>query len=112
MNRLRERERTVWVRSPVTAGISTTWHPGTTVWAIKQGIPALCVTDEYLIFGYRGTLDFAYSVLNTIKNRSFESNLASRVKLPYTDWWYQQNNATFLKDEVGQCGQNTGSTEI
>ena len=87
-------------------------HPGTTVWAIKQGIPALCVTDEYMIFGYRGTLDFAYSVLNTIKNRSFESNLASRVKLPYTDWWYQQNTATFLKDEVRQHGQNTGSTEI
>lgn len=72
-------------------------HPGTTVWAIKQGIPALCVNDEYMIFGYRGTLNFAYSVLDTINNRSFEKNLASRVKLPYTDWWYEQNNSTFLK---------------
>lgn len=75
-------------------------HPGTTVWAIKQGIPALCVADEYMIFGYRGTLDFARSVLNTIRNRSFESNLASRARLPYTDWWYHQNNTAFLKDEA------------
>lgn len=72
-------------------------HHGTTVWAIKQGIPALCVNDEYMIFGYRGTLNFVYSVLDTINNRSFEKNLASRVKLPYTDWWYEQNNSTFLK---------------
>ncbi|MCH3963705.1 MAG: nitrogenase [Clostridium sp.] len=72
-------------------------HPGTTVWAIKQGVPALCVNDEYMIFGYRGTLNFAYSVLDTIKNRSFEKNLASRVKLPYTDWWYKQKNSAFFK---------------
>lgn len=72
-------------------------HPGTTVWAIKQGIPALYVADEYMIFGYKGTLNFAYSVLDTIRNRSFEKNLASRVKLPYTDWWYRQKNSTFLK---------------
>ncbi|MCI1968972.1 nitrogenase component 1 [Clostridium luticellarii] len=75
-------------------------HPGTTVWAIKQGVPALCVNDEYMIFGYRGTLNFAHSVLDTIKNRSFEKNLASRVNLPYTKWWYEQNSATFLKERV------------
>lgn len=75
-------------------------HPGTTVWAIKQGVPALCVTDEYMIFGYRGTLEFAHSVLDTIRNRSFEKNLAQRIKLPYTDWWYQQNMDTFMKEAV------------
>jgi nitrogenase molybdenum-iron protein alpha chain len=75
-------------------------HPGTTVWAIKQGIPALYVADEYMIFGYKGTLNFAYSVLDTIRNRSFEKNLAARVKLPYTDWWYSQGNETFLKESI------------
>jgi len=74
-------------------------HPGTTVWAIKQGCAALCVNDEYMIFGYKGTLDFAYTVLDTIKNRSFEKNLAARIKLPYTDWWYKQNNSTFFDGE-------------
>lgn len=73
-------------------------HPGTTVWAIKQGVAALYVADEYMIFGYKGTLNFAHSVLDTIKNRSFEKNLAARVKLPYTEWWYKQDNAAFLKE--------------
>ncbi len=74
-------------------------HPGTTVWAIKQGIAALYVADEYFIFGYKGTLNFAKSVLDTVRNRSFEKNLAARVKLPYTDWWYQQKNSTMFKGQ-------------
>ncbi len=74
-------------------------HPGTTVWAIKQGVAALFVADEYMIFGYKGTLHFAKTVLDTIRNRSFEKNLAARVKLPYTDWWYAQNSGKFLREE-------------
>lgn len=73
-------------------------HPGSTVWAIKQGTPAVFVADEYMIFGYKHTLEFAHTVLNTIRNRSFEANLAKRVKLPYTDWWYQQNVGSFLEE--------------
>lgn len=71
-------------------------HPGSTVWAIKNGTPAVYVADEYMIFGYKHTLDFAYSILDSIKNRSFEQNLAKRTKLPYTDWWYQQNIGEFM----------------
>lgn len=74
-------------------------HPGTTVWAIKQGMAALYVADEYMIFGYKGTLNFIYSILDTVKNRSFERNLAARVKLPYTDWWYSQNSQSLIKEE-------------
>jgi nitrogenase molybdenum-iron protein alpha chain len=73
-------------------------HPGTTVWAIKQGVAAFFMADEYKTFGYRGTLNFAYTILDTIKNRSFEKNLVARIKLPYTDWWYQQDSATFIKE--------------
>lgn len=76
-------------------------HPGSTVWAIKNGTPAVYVADEYMIFGYRHTLEFAQSILDSIHNRSFEKNLARRVKLPYTDWWYQQNVDEFLeRDKV------------
>lgn len=71
-------------------------HPGSTVWAIKQGIPAIYVADEYMIFGYKHTLEFAHTVLDTIRNRSFEKNLAKRVKLPYTKWWYEQEVGEFL----------------
>jgi len=74
-------------------------HPGSTVWAIKQGFPAVYVADEYMIFGYKGTLDFAHTVLDTIRNRSFEKNLAKRVKLPYTDWWYKQESGLFLENK-------------
>lgn len=73
-------------------------HPGSTVWAIKNGTPAVYVADEYMIFGYKHTLEFAHAVLDSIHNRSFEKNLARRVKLPYTDWWYQQNVDTFLEE--------------
>lgn len=73
-------------------------HPGSTVWAIKSGTPAVYVADEYMIFGYKHTLEFAQAVLDSIHNRSFEKNLARRVKLPYTDWWYQQNVDTFLEE--------------
>ncbi len=73
-------------------------HPGSTVWAIKNGTPAVYVADEYMIFGYKHTLEFAKSILDSIHNRSFEQNLAKRVKLPYTDWWYQQNVDKFLEE--------------
>jgi nitrogenase molybdenum-iron protein alpha chain len=72
-------------------------HPGSTVWAIKQGYPAVYVADEYMIFGYKRTLEFAHTVLDTIRNRSFEKNLAKMVKLPYTDWWYKQKLDLFLE---------------
>lgn len=73
-------------------------HPGSTVWATKLGIPAVSVQDEYMVFGYRHTLEFAHTILDTIRNRSFEQNLAKRVKLPYTDWWYQQEISSFLEE--------------
>ncbi|MBP5157854.1 MAG: nitrogenase, partial [Treponema sp.] len=74
-------------------------HPGSTVWAIKNGTSAVYVADEYMIFGYKHTLEFAKTILDSIRNRSFEQNLAKRVKLPYTDWWYQQNIDKFFEDE-------------
>lgn len=73
-------------------------HPGSTVWAIKNGTPAVYVADEYMIFGYKHTLEFAQSILDSIHNRSFEKNLARRVKLPYTEWWYEQNVDKFLEE--------------
>ncbi len=74
-------------------------HPGTTVWAIKQGTPSLCITDEYMIFGYKGILNTAYAILDTVRNRSFAKNLADRVRLPYTNWWLEQGSGYFLSGE-------------
>jgi nitrogenase molybdenum-iron protein alpha chain len=75
-------------------------HTGSAVWAMKLGIPAFCIYDEYAIFGYRGLLNFAYAVLDVVTNRSFTENLSKRVKLPYTDWWFNQQSNHFLEKEV------------
>jgi nitrogenase molybdenum-iron protein alpha chain len=74
-------------------------HGGTTVWAIKQGVPAIFMADEYMTFGYKRTLSFAYTVLDKITNRSFEKGLSARIKLPYTDWWYRQESDSLYKEE-------------
>ena len=80
-------------------------HPGSTVWAIKNGTSAVYVADEYMIFGYKHTLEFAKTILDSIRNRSFEQNLAKRVKLPYTDWWYEQNIDKFFEgDKAAAAG--------
>ncbi|MDR3288458.1 MAG: nitrogenase [Peptococcaceae bacterium] len=73
-------------------------HGGTTVWAIKQGIPSMFFADEFMTFGYKCTLNFANTILDKITNRSFEQNLSSRITLPYTDWWYQQDSASLYKE--------------
>ena len=70
-------------------------HVGSTVWAMKLGIPALCLYDEYAVFGYRGLYTFAQSILDVVTNRSFTDNLKKRVKLPYTDWWLSQQRDHF-----------------
>ena len=75
-------------------------HSGSTVWAMKLGIPALCVYDEYAIFGYRGLINFAYSILDIVTNRSYTENLSKRVKLPYTNWWFSQSNDFFIDKEA------------
>lgn len=71
-------------------------HPGSTVWAMKIGVPAYCVYDEYNSFGYKGTVRFAQTLLNIIVNRSFSENLAKHVRLPYTNWWMEQPSDAFL----------------
>jgi len=64
---------------------------------MKLGIPALCLYDEYAIFGYKGLLNFAYSILDVVTNRSFTDNLSKRVSLPYTQWWLDQKIDRFLE---------------
>jgi len=73
-------------------------HPGSTVWAVKQGVAAVYVADEYMIFGYKGMISFAKTILDTVRNRSFEKNLAAHTAMPYTDWWYQQSIDALLEE--------------
>lgn len=73
-------------------------HPGFTVWATKQNIPAVYVGDEYLAFGYRGTVAFAKMIVDAITNRSFATNLSAHATLPYTDWWLAQKHTAMYQE--------------
>ncbi len=73
-------------------------HGGTAVWATKMGITSIMVADEFSAFGYQGLVDFGYRIIDSLANRSLAKNLASRVKLPYTDWWLAQDSFNFLKE--------------
>lgn len=73
-------------------------HPGFTVWATKQNIPAVYVGDEYLAFGYKGTLALAKMIVDSITNRSFAENLSAHTRLPYTEWWLGQRHSAMQKE--------------
>ena len=75
-------------------------HGGTSAWAIKMGIPSVMVADEFSAFGFQGLIDFGYRLVDALANRSLVQNLAARVKLPYSDWWLEQDTFTFLEEEV------------
>lgn len=74
-------------------------HPGTAIWANKQGVAAYAIREEYTLFGYERMLTFAKNVLATLHNQSLEKSISSHCKSPYTDWWYQQNVDKFLNEE-------------
>lgn len=71
-------------------------HPGLTVWAGKQGIPSIFFGDEYRLFGYKETIKFGKNILDSIRNRALEENLAAHCHMPYTSWWYNQKDDTFM----------------
>ncbi|MBC2580717.1 nitrogenase component 1 [Clostridium sp. DJ247] len=75
-------------------------HPGSSVWPTKMGIPTIMVMDEYSAFGYQGTIDFGYRIIDALSNRSLARNLSKRIKLPYTKWWLEQDAFEFLESEA------------
>jgi nitrogenase molybdenum-iron protein alpha chain len=73
-------------------------HPGNVIWAIKQGVPSLFMVEEYLTFGYKRYYRFIHILRDLLVNRSFEEKFASRISLPYTDWWYKQEYSAMYKE--------------
>ncbi|MNB68389.1 Nitrogenase molybdenum-iron protein alpha chain [compost metagenome] len=81
-------------------------HPGQSVWATKLGIPTIMISDEYSAFGYQGTLEFGERIIDALTNNSLAKNLAERIKLPYTNWWYEQDPFTFLNSEKSEVDEH------
>ncbi|MDR3349908.1 MAG: hypothetical protein LBO03_10010 [Acidaminococcales bacterium] len=73
-------------------------HPGMTVWATKLGIPAIMVNDEFSAYGYQGFLDFGQRILDIMTNRNFIRQLSEHTRMPYTDWWMEQDAFRFLRE--------------
>jgi len=73
-------------------------HPGNTIWAIKQGIPAHFMVEEYTTFGYKRFYQYANVLLDLVTNRSFAQHLLARTKMPYSEWWYRQNYEKMYKE--------------
>ncbi len=83
-------------------------HPGLSVWATKIGIPTIMISDEYSAFGYQGTIDFGYRIIDALTNNSLARNLSKRIKLPYTDWWFKQDPFEYLENE--ELNKNVASS--
>ena len=63
-----------------------------------MGIATLATLDEYSVFGYRGLVTFGHRIADTLSNRQFANRLAGRLKLPYSEWWLNQETFKFLKE--------------
>jgi nitrogenase molybdenum-iron protein alpha chain len=76
-------------------------HPGGSLLAIKLGIPSLFMVEEYTTFGYKRYLQFIKVLKNLLSNHSFEEKLAANVRLPYSDWWRNQQYSAMLEEVSG-----------
>lgn len=70
-------------------------HTGT-IWATKLGIPSFLMGDEHFGIGYQGLINYGKLILDTISNPSFVNGIAAHNKLPYTNWWLEQDASKFL----------------
>lgn len=75
--------------------IYITRHAGT-IWATKLGIPSFEMGDEHFGVGYEGLINYGELILDTISNPLFVKNISKHTKLPYTDWWLNQDTFAFL----------------
>jgi nitrogenase molybdenum-iron protein alpha chain len=67
-------------------------HQGLAPEAAKLGIPALAMGDEHIPVGYDGIIRTGEILLEIIARKKFNRVLQRHVKLPYTDWWVNQED--------------------
>jgi Nitrogenase molybdenum-iron protein, alpha and beta chains len=72
-------------------------HNGMAVWGAKLGIPTILMGDEHFGFGYRGLIHYGRKIVDTITNPAYVKNLAVHSRLPYTQWWLQQDPYSFMR---------------
>lgn len=71
-------------------------HKGMAIWGAKLGIPTVLVSDENFGLGHQGLIDYGQHVLAVLANRTFTENLSRHTRLPYSEWWMNEDHTTFL----------------
>ena len=71
-------------------------HNGLAPLASRLGIPAAPLGDEHLAIGYDGMINLGEAVLDVLAHKKFHQDLKEHVKLPYTEWWLNQEDPYIL----------------
>ncbi len=82
-------------------------HGGMTLWGAKLGIPSLLIGDEQFGIGYKGALNYARRIEDTLDSIEFIKNYSTHVQNPYTEWWLQQEPGYF-QGNGKSCGCPSG----
>ncbi|SEQ23367.1 nitrogenase molybdenum-iron protein alpha chain [Treponema bryantii] len=72
-----------------------TRHNNIAVVGTKVGIASIRATDANVIALYDGVINLGNRILEGLSSQKFYDNVAAHVKLPYTQWWLQ-NEDPFL----------------
>ena len=71
-------------------------HNGLAPLASRMGIPAAPLGDEHHALGYQGILNLGETILNILAHKKFHLDLAAHIKLPYKQWWLDQEDPFVL----------------
>ncbi len=78
-------------------------HGGMTLWGAKLGIPTLLIGDEQFGIGYKGALNYARRIDETLDSIEFIKNFSKHASNPYTEWWLTQEPGYFQGGGTGGC---------
>ncbi|UZQ49490.1 nitrogenase component 1 [Clostridium kluyveri] len=62
---------------------------------VKLGIPTYFANDANICIGYDGVIGVGEDILKIFDRKHLLENISQHCKLPYTDWWFEQNASIF-----------------
>jgi len=75
-------------------------HNGLAPLASRLGIPAAPLGDEHHALGYQGILNLGETILDILAHKKFHLDIAAHTKLPYKQWWLDQEDPFVLAKEI------------
>ncbi|MBQ8060231.1 MAG: nitrogenase [Prevotella sp.] len=74
-------------------------HPGLASVAGHLGVPTLALGDEHIPVGYDGILRMGEILKGVLARTKFNKTLQRHVRLPYNDWWFNQDDPFILSND-------------